>query len=321
MLLNDRKLLLMLDTAEETVDRRLLMAEDTVDLRLDMLLEVLLLMLFQPDMMLDLKLLTAEVVVLFMEFHVLLKFDLTAFHTLVVDDRILFHPEVILVFNELTADVVVLLMEFQLLVKLDRTAFHTLVVVLLMLFHPEDMLDFNAFTADTAVLLMAFQLLLKLLLTALHVLAVVFWTLPQPEEMLDFMELTAAFTEADPLCIAWLIPVQLWLTAFSTPVIALVIAVESVVDRLFAAVSTRPTLLLMPSASPCMKSGIQLSKSASGPSSGTEKCRKERILSATLVTAEATLLMQDLIPFTIPLMISAPQENACPASPLMKDTA
>ena len=42
MLLNDRKLLLMLDTAEETVDRRLPIAEDTVDLRLDMLLEVLL---------------------------------------------------------------------------------------------------------------------------------------------------------------------------------------------------------------------------------------------------------------------------------------
>ena len=54
----------MLDTAEETVDRRLLIAEDTVDRRLDMLLEVLLLMLFQPDVMLDLKLLTAEVVVL-----------------------------------------------------------------------------------------------------------------------------------------------------------------------------------------------------------------------------------------------------------------
>ena len=42
MLLNDRKLLLMLDTAEETVERRLSIAEDTVDLRLDMLLEVLL---------------------------------------------------------------------------------------------------------------------------------------------------------------------------------------------------------------------------------------------------------------------------------------
>ena len=65
MLLNDRKLLLMLDTAEETVERRLSIAEDTVDLRLDMLLEVLLLMLFQPEVMLDLKLLTEEVVVLF----------------------------------------------------------------------------------------------------------------------------------------------------------------------------------------------------------------------------------------------------------------
>ena len=321
MLLKDRKLLLMLDTAEETVDRRLFMAEDTVDLRLDMLLEVLLLMLLQPDVMLVLKLLTAEVVILFMEFHVLLKFDLTVFQALVVDDRILFHPEVMPVFKELTAAVVVLLMELQVLVKLVRTPFHTLVVVLLIRFHPEDMLDFSASTVDTAVLRMAFQLLLKLLLTAFHILAVVLWTLPNPEAMLDFMELTAAFTAADPLCIAWLIPAQLWLIAVFTPAIALVIAVESVVDRLFAAVSTRPTLLLMPSASPCMKSGIQLSKSARGPSSGTEKWRKERILSATLVTAEATLLIQDLIPFTIPLMISAPQENACPANPLIKDTA
>lgn len=139
--------------------------------------------------------------------------------------------------------------------------------------------------------------------------------------MLDFTAFTAALTAVDPLCSACEIPVQLWLTAVSTPAMELVIAVDSVVERFCVAVSTRPTLLLMPSASPCIKSGIQLSKSASGPSSGTEKCRKERILSATLVTAEATLLIQDLIPFTMPLIISAPQENACPASPLIKETA
>ena len=105
-------------------------------------------------------------------------------------------------------------------------------------------------------------------------------------------------------------PVQLCVTAVWTPCMELVMPVESVLERPFTAVWTTATLLLIPSASPCMKSGIQLSKSARGPSSGTEKWRKERILSATLVTAEATLLIQDLIPFTIPLMISAPQENA-----------
>ena len=120
----------------------------------------------------------------------------------------------------------------------------------------------------------------------------------------------AVFTAVEPLCTAAAMPVQLCVTAVWTPCMELVMPLESVLERPFTAVWTTATLLLIPSASPCMKSGIQLSKSARGPSSGTEKWRKERILSATLVTAEATLLIQDLIPFTIPLMISAPQENA-----------
>ena len=69
---------------------------------------------------------------------------------------------------------------------------------------------------------------------------------------------------------------------------------------------TTPAFWLIPSASPCMKSGIQLSKSARGPSSGTEKCRKDLILSATPLTASATLPIQFLMPLTMLLMISAP---------------
>ena len=85
--------------------------------------------------------------------------------------------------------------------------------------------------------------------------------------------------------------------------------------------STYFLLLSMPFASPCMKSGIQLSKSARGPSSGTEKCRKDLILFATPFTASATLLIQPLMPFTIPLIISAPHEKASDARFLMKLTA
>lgn len=89
----------------------------------------------------------------------------------------------------------------------------------------------------------------------------------------------------------------------------------------FIALCTMLRLFSMPSASPPMKSGIQLSKSVSGPSSGTEKCRKDRMVSATLVTALVTLLMQLLIPFTMPLIISAPQLKAEDARFLMKLTA
>ena len=70
-----------------------------------------------------------------------------------------------------------------------------------------------------------------------------------------------------------------------------------------------------------MKSGIQLSKSARGPSSGTEKCRKERILSATPLTASATALILLLMPLTILLMISAPHCTACEPRFLIKFTA
>ena len=98
----------------------------------------------------------------------------------------------------------------------------------------------------------------------------------------------AALTPAVPLFTVWLMAAQLWLYACSTPCMELVMELDSVVDRFSAAAVTRLVLALIPFASPCMKSGIQLSMSARGPSSGTEKCRKERILSATPVTALAT---------------------------------
>ena len=59
-----------------------------------------------------------------------------------------------------------------------------------------------------------------------------------------------------------------------------------------------------------MKSGIQLSMSARGPSSGTEKCRKERILLARLDTAEVTVLAAFRMPEAILPTRSRPQETA-----------
>ena len=98
----------------------------------------------------------------------------------------------------------------------------------------------------------------------------------------------AALTPAVPVFTVWLMAAQLLLYACSTPLMELVMEVDSVVDRFSAAAVTRLVLVVMPFASPCMKSGIQLSISANGPSSGTEKCRKERIRSATPDTALAT---------------------------------
>ena len=80
--------------------------------------------------------------------------------------------------------------------------------------------------------------------------------------------------------------------------------------RPFAAVSTRDTLLLMPFARLLIKSGIQLCISASGPSSGTEKCRKFRIALATEDTALVTVPMAPRIPEAMLLTRSEPQEVA-----------
>ena len=90
----------------------------------------------------------------------------------------------------------------------------------------------------------------------------------------------------------------------------LVIEVDSVVDRPFAAASTRETLLLMPLARLLMKSGIQLSISARGPSSGTEKCRKDRIFDARFDTADVTVLAAFRIPLAMFPTRSEPQEVA-----------
>ena len=90
----------------------------------------------------------------------------------------------------------------------------------------------------------------------------------------------------------------------------LVMDVLSVVLRPFAAVSTRDTLLLMPFARLLMKSGIQLSIEARGPSSGTEKCRKDRILLATEDTADVTDPIAPRMPDAMLFTRSEPQEAA-----------
>ena len=81
----------------------------------------------------------------------------------------------------------------------------------------------------------------------------------------------AVFTLADAAATVFVMPLQLWVNAVCTPCMEFVIAFDKVLDRLLAAFVTTDTLLLMPSARPFMKSGIQLSKSVRGPSSGTEK--------------------------------------------------
>ena len=86
-------------------------------------------------------------------------------------------------------------------------------------------------------------------------------------------------------------------------------------DRPPTAFWTSPLFFSIPSASPPMKSGIHFSYSRSGPVSGREKCRADRILFATALTASVTAEMADRIPFTIPMMRSLPHVNAWDASP------
>ena len=91
---------------------------------------------------------------------------------------------------------------------------------------------------------------------------------------------------------------------------------DNVVDRPFAADSTRDTFPLMPLARLLMKSGIQLCMSARGPVSGTEKCRKFRIALATDDAALLTLSMAPLMPEAILLTRSEPQDTAEEITPL-----
>ena len=234
---SELKLLLILATPEETVLRRLDIAEDTVDLML----------------------LKAEVVVDFSVFQPLVTVLRTAVTEEVVRDLIPFH-----------AAVITLLMPFQLVVVSDFTAFHAPV-----------MEDLTAAVVEVTLVFTAAKLVWMVVLMLFHVLVVLV--------VMEFhADLIAALTPAVPVFTVWLMAAQLLLYACSTPLMELVMEVDSVVDRFSAAAVTRPVLVVMPFARPCMKSGIQLSISARGPSSGTEKCRKERIRSATPDTVLAT---------------------------------
>ncbi len=94
---------------------------------------------------------------------------------------------------------------------------------------------------------------------------------------LDIAEVTVDFTTEK---LFWILDLMLFH-------VLVVLAVMELHADLIAAL-TPAVPVFTPFASPCMKSGIQLSISANGPSSGTEKCRKERIRSATPDTALAT---------------------------------
>ena len=156
----------------------------------------------------------------------------------------------------------------------------------------EDTVDLMLLKAEVVVDFSVFQLLVTVLRTADTEEVVRLLMLVQVLVVLVVMELhadfIAALTPAVPVFTVWLMAAQLLLYACSTPLMELAMEVDSVVDRFSAAAVTRLVLVVMPLASPCMKSGIQLSISARGPSSGTEKCRKERIRSATPDTALAT---------------------------------
>ena len=168
------------------------------------------------------------------------------------------------------AVVMTVLIPFQLVVVSDFTAFHALVMDVFTAAVAEVTLDFTAEKLFWILDLMVFHVLAVLVVMELHA------------------DLIAALTPAVPVFTVWLMAAQLLLYACSTPLMELVMEVDSVVDRFSAAAVTRLVLVVIPFARPCMKSGIQLSISARGPSSGTEKCRKERIRSATPDTALAT---------------------------------
>ena len=73
--------------------------------------------------------------------------------------------------------------------------------------------------------------------------------------------------------------------AVAASAVAARVRVEIPSARLLTLSSTTSSLLEMPSARPLIKSGIQLSYSVKGPSSGTEKCRKDFIFSPIPFTA------------------------------------
>lgn len=259
-----------LDIAEDTVDLMLLKAEVVVDFSV-----------FQPLVTVLRTADTEEVVRLLMLFHavvmtVLIPFQLvfvrffTAFHALVMDVFTEAVAEVVRDLIPFHAVVMTVLIPFQLVVVSDFTAFHALVMDVFTAAVAEVTLDFTAEKLFWILDLMVFHVLVVLVVMELHA------------------DLIAALTPAVPVFTVWLMAAQLLLYACSTPLMELVMEVDSVVDRFSAAAVTRLVLVVIPFASPCMKSGIQLSISANGPSSGTEKCRKERIRSATPDTALAT---------------------------------
>ena len=278
---SELKLLLILATPEETVLRRPDIAEDTVDLMLLKAEVVVDFSVFQPlvtvlrtadteEVVRDLILLHAVVMTVLIPFQLVFVRVFTAFHALVIDVLTEAVAEVVSDLIPFHAVVITLLIPFQLVIVSDFTAFQALVIDVFTAAVAEVTLVFTAAKLVWVVVLMLFHVLVVLAVMELHA------------------DLIAALTPAVPVLTVWLMAAQLLLYACSTPLMELVMEVDSVVDRFSAAAVTRLVLVVIPFASPCMKSGIQLSISANGPSSGTEKCRKERIRSATPDTALAT---------------------------------
>lgn len=179
----------------------------------------------------------------------------------------------------------------------------------------------NVFIAvHTAVimLLIPFTSVVIMLLEVFHVVVMIFSMLVSAVEIVPF-------APDHTFCISentYDIKPEVTFTILSGALVIMPFIVSVILLAKFISVPVTVLVLeLMLSASLCIKSGIQLSKSVRGPSSGTEKCRKERILSATPLTASAMALILLLIPLTILLMISAPHCTTCDARFLMKFTA
>lgn len=139
---------------------------------------------------------------------------------------------------------------------------------------------FTPLTAVETVLFIPLKAVLIVDLTPFHTVLVVDFI---PFQAVDTTEETPLTAEETVL----VIPSQAELNP--DDILSIIPSKELLIEETISLIaSVTAELLLIPSAMVSIISLPQVSASAKGPSSGTEKCRKERILSATDVTASAT---------------------------------
>lgn len=158
--------------------------------------------------------------------------------------------------------------------------FHCVEVVLLIPDHAVLTVDFTPLTAVDTVLFIPLKVVDIVDLIPFQIVDVVLFI---PFQAVDTTEETPLTAEETVLVIpshAELKPEDM---------LSIIPSKEVLIEETISLIaSVADELLLIPSAMVSIISLPQVSASAKGPSSGTEKCRKERILSATDVTASAT---------------------------------